>query len=324
MTSSVSGDLMTPAPQNLADLGARLRAARDLLGIDSAEFFRRSHIPAQIARQIERGEFERIGARIYQLGYLRAYARATALDEAELLRLLEQLSPAPEEPSAQGAELLPAPSNPFEQYSGAVGYLVGTALVLASGWYWLQHAGLVGGEQLATPSQVDGAQVDERLRLPGQTLDESEPAAWVDVNEDDVGPSLTRSQSPTVVPSPMPSSSPVVASLAPMIGNVVRRSEESRGDTPVAQSLAGLSLNFEQDSWVEVRSGDGKRLQYGLVPAGSNRHYPVQSGLQVIVGNVAGVQARLEGAELDLGTLARNNVANFRIPLDAPADPAGN
>ena len=86
---------------------------------------------------------------------------------------------------------------------------------------------------------------------------------------------------------------------------------------PVASEPAApasvLSLLFEEQAWLEVRTADGERLSYGLVAGGTHKELPLDRGLVVRLGNVDAVAATLNGESFDLDQFATDDLAEFSL-----------
>ncbi|PFH12574.1 cytoskeleton protein RodZ [Collimonas sp. PA-H2] len=82
-----------------------------------------------------------------------------------------------------------------------------------------------------------------------------------------------------------------------------------------ARPAAGgeLSLNFRQDSWVDIKRADNTVLISRLVKAGSTETVDMSQPVSVIIGNIAGVDATLRGAPLDLKAGSKTNVARLTL-----------
>jgi cytoskeleton protein RodZ len=98
---------------------------------------------------------------------------------------------------------------------------------------------------------------------------------------------LPASAAPLPPPSAAASEAPVMASLTP----------------PVASATPGgreLVLRFRGDSWMEATGPDGVRIERGLVPAGSERHYDPGKVVRIVLGDADQVDASLGQGKVDL------------------------
>jgi cytoskeleton protein RodZ len=96
---------------------------------------------------------------------------------------------------------------------------------------------------------------------------------------------------------------------------------------PVADTAQGeysLSLTLANPSWVEVTAADGSRLEYGLLPAGTQKTYHSDSALEIRLGNATGATVAIDGKQVSLDDYRRANVAHFRVSMqDGKAVPSG-
>ncbi len=88
-------------------------------------------------------------------------------------------------------------------------------------------------------------------------------------------------------------------------------------ETPV-QAVAGvgelrLELRFNDDSWVEIKSADGKNLLLGLLRKGDTRSVTGKPPLTVVLGNAAGVEVQVDGKLFEHSRYTRDNIARFEI-----------
>lgn len=90
---------------------------------------------------------------------------------------------------------------------------------------------------------------------------------------------------------------------------------------PTPASQPALSLRFNDQSWVEVRSPDGRTLEKGLLGAGEQRSYGAGEVSRVVLGNSAAVEVRQSGKPVDLTSFSRDNVARFTLSSDGSLTP---
>ena len=96
----------------MESLGSYLKRERELRQISIAEVAQTTRIPIRIITQLENDELEVLPADIFIRGYLRAYARAVALDEGEVLSR-HQRKPEPEVPPPLPAVYAAEPGRRF-------------------------------------------------------------------------------------------------------------------------------------------------------------------------------------------------------------------
>jgi cytoskeleton protein RodZ len=110
----------------------------------------------------------------------------------------------------------------------------------------------------------------------------------------------------TTAPTATPMSAPTTTQAAPP---TVTPTGAATGVTaaPGATTVPGVTnannalvLKFNQDCWVEVRRVNGNVLLSRLIKAGETETVPMTDPVQLVIGNVAGVEASLRGAPLVL------------------------
>jgi cytoskeleton protein RodZ len=123
----------------------------------------------------------------------------------------------------------------------------------------------------------------------------------------------------------------VVASLAPFYSTTPPETAATPepGDADAAsiadpdqRAESGWLLRFKEASWVEIVDRDGQRVEYGLIPAASERRYPAGSLARVALGNAGGVEVRRGSEALDLRPFRRANVARFAVSSDGSLQPS--
>jgi cytoskeleton protein RodZ len=89
---------------------------------------------------------------------------------------------------------------------------------------------------------------------------------------------------------------------------------------PVSTAAAGprsegrIQLEFESDSWVEIRAKDGQMLMSQLNPAGTRKVVVGQPPLSLVIGNAAAVRLKYNDRPVDLKPYVQIEVA--RLTLD--------
>lgn len=112
---------------------------------------------------------------------------------------------------------------------------------------------------------------------------------------------------------------PFVASMTP-----IQSRRPQAAATPGPASVApALSLRFSADSWVEISSPAGARLEQALVRAGEQRDYRGGEVGQVVLGNAGAVEVSRFGDIQDIEPFQRANVARFTVSSDGSLAPAG-
>jgi cytoskeleton protein RodZ len=298
-------------------LGARLRAAREARGLALAEAATALRAPVRVIEAIEGDQLERLGAPVFARGYLTSYARLLGMPQAVVdVALAQRVEPTQ-----------PLQSSVHVSRSRVVGerlarkgaYLVLTVSLVAPFVYYATQDQLpvheLGLRSLDAPSESIPATASTAHADAGQAFDDAGPPA---APEEMLGAALALAASDKPHAETAPTGDPpaadrdvtVMASMAPFSRRAVAGSD-------------GWVLNVEEDSWVEVVDAAGRRLEFGLVRAGSERRYPGDRVASVAVGNARGVRLERGGEAVDLAPFQRANVARFTVSSDGRLRPAG-
>ncbi|TWI03873.1 cytoskeleton protein RodZ [Luteimonas cucumeris] len=137
---------------------------------------------------------------------------------------------------------------------------------------------------LGTPSQ------DNTARLDAPVTPQAAPAS-------------TRSPAPVTVRE----RAPMVASLTPPL--------------PAQPPASALKLRLNGDSWMEIEAPDGRVIEKGLLPAGTERSYARGEVARLVIGNASAVEVQQAGQVVDTGPFRRANVARFTVSSDGSIAP---
>lgn len=100
---------------------------------------------------------------------------------------------------------------------------------------------------------------------------------------------------------------PMVASLTPPMS----------AQTPAAT----LTLRLNGDSWMEVVAPDGRTIEQGLLPSGTQRSYARGEVARMVIGNASAVEVLQAGQIVDTQPFRRANVARFTVSSDGSLAP---
>jgi cytoskeleton protein RodZ len=134
--------------------------------------------------------------------------------------------------------------------------------------------------------------------------------------ESNTPPPQVQSKAPPVTPPAAPPAPIEVAAAPPM----------SVGEAPAAQlqrpsggggggvvGEARIRLEFDRESWVEIRDRDGKALMSQLNPAGSRRVVLGRPPLSLVIGNGAAVRLTYNDKPVDLKPYIEIEVARLTL-----------
>ncbi len=287
----------TPAQGGMIDaaegsLGQHLRAAREARGWTRDEVATRLKLPVRLIARIEADDYQGMTQGVYLRGYLISYTRLLGLplDRAEQVADLNT-----ETTPIVATGTVPRSRYLLDRYSVTATYLILTGLIIGpTVWFAATRGGIEQSLVRTTPLDTSAVQTP----APSSTTADAVAALPVEIAPAPLTP--PRIEAP----------SPVVASMAPFS---TRPATAPMPSPAPAEGGRTLVLKVSQASWVEVFDADGKRLEYGLLQAGTERSYRSERPLSVRLGNADGIELQADGAVVDLAPYRRANVAHVRV-----------
>jgi cytoskeleton protein RodZ len=299
------------APLDLRDrldvpLGHRLAAARERQGWSHADVGARLKLPARLIARLEADDYEGLTQGVYLHGYLGSYARLVGIPVEQAARV-----------AAANTEAAPLVATGtisrsrylFDRYSVSATYLILTAIIVVPAVWLATHGGLEQNLARTTP-------LDPPVQMVAATpAPESPVADPVDSSAGslDMPADAGIAQATPPAPAATPETTPVIASMAPFPSTPPPTPATPGAATSIGSGAHVLSLKLAQQSWVEVIGADGRKLEYGMLGAGSERSYRTDGPLSVRLGNAQGAQLATDGAALDLAPFQRGNVAHVKL-----------
>jgi cytoskeleton protein RodZ len=105
------------------------------------------------------------------------------------------------------------------------------------------------------------------------------------------------------------------ADAAPMVASIAAIPAPSR------DAGTGLVLEFTGESWLQMFDAQGGVIERGIVREGETRDLSDIGVARVVLGNASAVQARRDGAVVDLAPYSQANVARFTLSSDGSLAP---
>ena len=272
-------------------VGAMLRNRRIELGLSQSDVANTVKLPPRRIEAMEAERWDELPDGPYLRGFLRNIARALSLDADTLMARVDESVVRSRDPHnillpASGTRAtLPRRSGPGERrggrplVAGAIGFALIAALIAWSGTDSFERA-MGGGRKL-----VDSVTASAPASAP-PAESVSEPVA--------VAASTESVPAPTAATTP--ADTPAAASPPPAVADAT-----------------ALRFQFKEESWVEVRSADGKVLLKRLNAAGSEQTVDGTGPFTLIVGNAKGVALEFRGQAVDLSPYTRDSVARLTL-----------
>jgi len=284
MTDSTAGT-------NAQQMGQQLRQAREAAGLDVETVAARLRMQKNLVRSLEQGDWSRLGAAVFVRGHLRSYARLLGI-ELDALDEITANRPVPVTPmvrTGRGPQV-------FGWLGMRMAYVVVTALIAVPVWMAAQR-------HLSAPDEARTIALDILEVRPA--LPESLPEPVLEQGENTVPLAISEPTATAAPPRPLTA----MASLLP-------------SSPALEPPVSHITLHIHQDSWVELDTPDGGRLEHALLKAGEVRRFARGQLGRVVIGNVAGVEMQVNGEKQDLSRWRRANVARFAVSFDGVIGPA--
>jgi cytoskeleton protein RodZ len=332
--------------------GAKLRQARERLNLSLEDVAAQIKTAPKKLTALEEEQWQSMPERPYLRGLVRNYARVVQLDPEPLLRSIDAAvgtSNRPQELSLKPALQAPFPhrpagphESPFNKLiaAGVLGCIVIIAALVLPGSPEFHRASTMVAEYLHRDSPTTVVAANTPRGEPAEAgaadraaaADSVSPANSLSNNSTKTGASASGSAnlpastpqvasstsqpvgSPTLAavtatPSSMPS--PTSATLAPSLTPSATLALNTSGS---ADANGAMTLQFRDDSWVEVRQADGKLLSSQIYHAGTEQSIEASTPVQIVIGNAPAVTLTYRGRPVDLDAYTRARVARLNLP----------
>jgi cytoskeleton protein RodZ len=288
--------------------GSRLHAAREARGLDIETCAHTLKLPARVLRQLERDEYDGIDSKIYLGSYIGKYAQYLGINDGTIQVEVDRIKHV--EPTLVATGGISHSRFLLDRYATAATYAILTAVIVVP-MIWLGVRGTLDRD-LSHLAPLDAAPVAQQ-DVPASNASTG-GVAQLGAKKVQATPTAR-----TALPKAPESEQPLLASMAPFPDLETATVQVPPAATaPAVDTGTGshsLALILSSASWVEVTDRDGKRLEYGLLPAGSSKTYHSDQPLDVRIGNSSGAQVSIDGQSVGLDDFRHSNVAHFRVQM---------
>jgi cytoskeleton protein RodZ len=322
-------------PTAATTTGARLRQAREQMGLSQQAVAERLCLKVTTVREIEEDKANPALASTFLRGYIRSYARLVHVSEEELLPMMAKQAP------IRASKVAPMQSFSLgKRRKKRDGWLMGftwlilfVVIGLTGAWWWQNHQ--------AQQKDITDMADQSSNRLPGSDSDNNTTTAQNGgdgVSVDDAGagqPSDNGNGTATANPPLAGAASAPQGTNVPLNGNTASgttagtpaptpapATAPTPTPTPAPQPTAtsaetgadGLVMNFTADCWLEVTDNTGKKLFSGTQRSGGKLNLSGKAPYKLKIGAPAAVKIEFQGKQVDLSRYVRSNqVARFTI-----------
>ncbi|ENT8680462.1 cytoskeleton protein RodZ [Escherichia albertii] len=319
--------------------GARLRNAREQLGLSLQAVAERLCLKVSTVRDIEEDKAPADLASTFLRGYIRSYARLVHIPEEELLPGLEKQAP------LRAAKVAPMQSFSLgKRRKKRDGWLMTitwlvlfVAIGLSGAWWWQDHK--AQQEEITTMADQSSAELNNSQSVPldtSTTADQATdtPPAAADTTAANTQTPVTTTPAPVVDPQqnavvpPSQANVDTAATTTPAVPATTTTPEtaaplptDQAGVTTPAADPNALVMNFTADCWLEVTDATGKKLFSGMQRKDGNLNLVGQAPYKLKIGAPAAVQIQYQGKLVDLSRFIRTNQV-ARLTVNAEPSPA--
>jgi cytoskeleton protein RodZ len=263
---------------------AQLRSERSLSVADVAQ---RLKYGARQIEALEAEEFGKLPGTTFVRGMIRGYAKLLDVDPQPVLKALERRHIPAEITVDLRAKRIPFPDGAKR---GTRLYLVLSLLALVA------VLGVLYGSQVGTYSWTE--MTAGILPAPKSQVAAVAPKAVS-------APKLVSAAAPTVKAEAPPPPPPAARVLQPASSQTVM--------LPSGRGEGRVQIEFDSESWVEIKDKDGKTLMSQLNPGGTKRTVAGALPLSLVIGNAAAVRVSYNGNPVDLTPYIRVEVARLTL-----------
>lgn len=313
--------------------GARLRAAREQMGLTQQNVAERLCLKLSTVRDIEEDKSPADLASTFLRGYIRSYARLVHVPEEELLPMMAKQAP------VRAAKVEPMQSFSLgKRRKKRDGWLmIFTWLVvfvvvgLTGAWWWQNHKAAqddlvslsdqsnTGEETSQSIPLTDGGAIDSTPQPATQPENQATSVPLNDANNTNsaaantAAPGASAPAPNNAAPAANPNDanavvSPSQAPVAEPVANTA--SPLPTGSASVSQPAADANtvvLDFNADCWLEVTDAAGKKLFSGMQRSGGKLSLSGTAPYRLKIGAPAAVQVHYQGQPVDLSRFIRTN-----------------
>jgi len=301
---------------NVVEAGTLLKQKREQLGLSQKQIADRLRLRVSIIESIDNNEFSSDLVATFTKGYLRSYAKAVGISEAEVLSAYTTLdNPEPEEQTMQSFSR----QTKRERHDSRIMTITWGILVVIIGissvWWWQnQQTSIVDltqatDQELELEQQLENAQQAELnpaepvLVVEPATEQEAEPTTLPEVVEPEVSEELVAPESePTQPVEEVAQIEPVAEPQVPV-------------EEPVPTVAANLlSMTFNGDCWIQIKDKSGKTISSGVKKSGQTLELTGEMPYKVVLGAPRNVSMTLASEPVDLSGYTSGKVARFTLP----------
>ncbi len=322
--TALNDEIGTQAAPDISP-GGLLAAAREERGLSTDQVADALRYSSKQIAALEADDYAALPGATVIRGMVRAYAKHLGIDSEPILaRLRTHVLAAP--PKLASREI--AAPFPGDQTQGHRFYVIGSiilallAAALLANWNPAVQALLPGSsappdatpaEEPRPPTASTAGELITTAPSDATTPDPAAGGASAAVVAPTVAAGARSTGTTSIQPGPPIQPSFAHGAGAPG-GSTVQPATNAKA--PAAPRQVGdkrIELNFEGESWVQIRSGSGEVLMNDLNASATQRVITGKPPFQIVIGAARGVRMRYESAPFDLVPHTRDDVARVTL-----------
>ena len=304
---------------------AALASARQAAGLTLEEAARQLKFAPRQLEALEAGELRRLPGGTFVRGMVRSYARLLRIDAEPLLAQIAAQVPPPDAERLAQRYRQPVPFTDGARRSNLAYVALSVVLlvaVAAVALQWRQERAGTRTLAFVSPTQMPAeTSRTEAARAGAPSASAPSPAKATPTGKPGDGGSTAAKAPPVAAPASAPTAAVVPAPKTPASAPPAAKPQAIAPAKPAAAApadpapagTARLALQFEGDSWVEIRSGSGKLLVASLNTAGTERFVSGLPPFEVVIGNAQQVRLTYNDKPVDLTPYVKVEVARFTL-----------
>jgi len=284
--------------------GDVLRHKRVQLGLSLEQVAKHARIRLDHLQAIESAATQHI-PQVYLNGYIRSYARFLGLPAGSIDKYLKYAEGSL--PVVQSVFSAALPKSPDDRWFKATSYVLASVVVIALVWQFTTEAVRFSQgdpvnvlsnndsafDEVVTDSAANNTAVTGKTQAPSQSHLQASIAPLEDVRR------------------PRPA---ISGSGAEVAWSAISQAASNEGpELTLMEGEQSFSISASADSWVEIVDGNGKKVEWDLLRAGSGRDYVALAPVKLLLGRASSIELIHNGTEIDLAPYTRGNVARITL-----------
>ncbi len=313
--------------------GVQLTRQRELMGWSIEQVAEQLKLAPRQVLALEADDYAALPALAVVRGFIRAYAKILKIDASPLVSMIQVETEAPKEPmplrSDLSSKFLHSTAPLMSKRGFPIGWTVlGLVAVLAlvsgaqrMGWLpstsSLLKASASASASAPAASAValaDNVAVINTAPVAAPTVDAAAVTAPAPADDRDLKGAPQTTVTPAVPTTTTAKAAP--AAVAVTAAPVAAPAPAPTPTTSTAPALAAgdaLVLTIHEDSWIAIKRANGTMAISRVLKAGSTESVMLDGPAQLVVGNVAGVEATWRGAPLKIKSVSGGNTARLNL-----------